>query len=215
MALLNNLIPKQNFEIIRDVIGAVLKTEFDGQKVLDDTVVVPTIYSERFVQFDNTDLPVINVKFNKADYYSKDRTISEGTYQYTIEIVVNGKSTSTKRADHTAAVLLHKIMGMIRAILTDPLYDTLGLERGTIAHTMVKNMYVLDTINGADGNTQLQGAMYFDVQAIERTEIQEGVLLELGITTVKLGLTEKGFVWDIAPPAPDNNNDFNNDFPTT
>ena len=61
-SIISGIIPPQQFEIIRNKIGLILFEEIGNQFVLTaDEKINAKIFVERFIPFDKTDFPCINV----------------------------------------------------------------------------------------------------------------------------------------------------------
>lgn len=196
------IIPAANFELIRDQIGAVLKLEIDNQKVLDPTFVLPKkIWKERSVPFNANEFPAINVRFQNGSYDERSREEKQvhAIYTYFIDISFIAKSTAGEgnTGDQLATVALHKMMRVVRAILANPAYDTLGFDRPFNKRAWVNSIEVFEPLEFADATNQINGRVEYCIEVPEYVTIPVGSNLLNEITTqVKINESEEGYFWD-------------------
>lgn len=200
---LNGVIPQQKYELIRDRIGAILFAEFANQYTLSSgTTPNPAFYCERIIQFDHTEAPAVNVTLQRADYQNMDRHQVDGVYLFTIDVYTAAHATNSVRGDYRGAVEMHRILGMIRAILQSPDYKELLYGFGVLSSTNIKSISIPDAPNNIESVFEATGRIEYEVRVPETVELQEGVPLELATTIVKLYNTDKGYLWgaESAPP---------------
>ena len=81
MPKITQAIPPQAFEIIRNRIGLILAEEIDNQSILTyDPDLDLTVWVERTVPFDKTELPSVNVSLARGSYDSKTYRETDSTY---------------------------------------------------------------------------------------------------------------------------------------
>jgi hypothetical protein len=86
MALIDNLIGQSSFELIRNKIGEILATELAHQFYLDDDEVLSAdVWVERFVKFDASACPAINVRLATGDYSNQNQGHTDGEYIFNID----------------------------------------------------------------------------------------------------------------------------------
>jgi len=197
MAKIIGLIPPQRFEIIRDRIGEIIAEELTHQYALGG-LTFPNVYVERCVTFGGTELPAINITLAKGDYDGKTQRQTNGTYTYNIDIYTASSFTDDARGDYLAAQSLQRYLGMIRAILENPLYRCLDYAPPFNCSTDVISF----DIQGPDNlqpNTDTLGTacarLLFIVKVSETVELITAPMLAQSITSVKLALTEKGYMY--------------------
>jgi hypothetical protein len=194
------IIPAANFELIRDQIGAVLLLEIGNQKVLDPTFQQPNkIWVERFVPFNANEFPAINVRFQNGPYDERSREEKQvhAIYTYFIDISFIAKSKNGEPGDQLATVALHKMMRVVRAILANPNYDTLGFARPFNKRAWVNSIEVFEPMEFADSTNQINGRVEYCIEVPEYVAVPAGTNLLNEITTqVKLNNSEKGYFWD-------------------
>lgn len=138
----------QAFEIIRDRIALVLKSELDNQANLfgDETLNVP-MYIERVIPFDKSELVSINVSLSSGDEQDHSILTQDFDYVYFVDVVSNSKSKvnpsgTITAGDNLGSLLMQKIYGKCRSILMNSLYLTLGFPRGFIQSQSVKGFEI-------------------------------------------------------------------------
>jgi len=196
MALITNIIPAQNFEVIRDAIGFVLAEELANQFALtSDEDLNAKVWIERILPFHHTDVPAVNVLFNGGNYTQQTTINSDGDYTYFIDVYHSAKTSATKDGDKTASIKLHKLLGVCRAILENPIYRTLGIAPPSLQHTSVTTISIADAKDNQDAVSVMMGRLTFNVRACETTKLADGLALFSSTTTVKLGNTDKGYIF--------------------
>lgn len=195
MAVITSIIPESNFEKVRDQIGAVLADEIANQAGLtsDPLLQAVTIWKDRTIAFDKTELPAINVLYNISTYDDNDPHTSKGDNKYTIEVITNANFTATDRGDTKANLNLQLLFRNIRYILENPNYLTLGFARGFIFSTKIESMRVLEPRQIGDALATISGLVVFSVEMTENNgdmSVTPNATVE---TKVKIDETDKGF----------------------
>lgn len=196
-ALITSIIPVQNYELIRDRIGLILATELANQQILIEAdsgeFVAPTVWIDRYVPFDKTEMPAVNVAFGNGEYSNQNQISAEGVYTYFIDCYTNADTEDDTDGYTLSMAKLDRIMGMIRYILSSPFYATLNFPRGFILNRTIQSMGVFTKQDVQDALSDSVGRILFTVRAVETQNGQTGVALEETGTTFKLGSTNKGF----------------------
>lgn len=193
MPLISGIIPAQNFEVIRDAIMSILYAEMRNQEALTSTELVKSYYSERFVPPDETEFTLLNIQFAGGEYGNKDQRIVDGEYVYYICAYTSAKNTPAQDADKAATLKLHKVLGIVRAILMNPLYKTLGLTAGFIGNTLLSKIQIPKNDDFQDAANSIMGYVEFRVRASENVILIDPIPLAGSVTQVKLYLTDKGY----------------------
>ena len=200
-ALITQVIPQQNFELVLDGIGVILELELPNQQVLDNTFDSPTIWKERAIPLDKTEIPAVNITLSSGDYSGKDATLVAGKYHYNIDCYTQSAGTDDDPGDKLAALKLHRIIGKIRAILENPAYNTLGFARPSINRVYVAGFRIMekkamtDAHYPSDALSNVMARISFVVDVPEYVQLGTGKLLTGSDTTVKLYETEKGYYY--------------------
>jgi hypothetical protein len=212
--MIPSVIPQQNFEKIRDRIGLIIFQELENQfdltnntdleRPLEVTGEYPEsllVYIDRVIPFDEAEMPVINVSYNGATYESNNPKYADGANTYFIDFYVKADANEdgvNTDADRLAAIKLASIMGKVAFILRYSDYKTLGFAPGFIGNTKVASLNNLGPLRNdgqQDSNSCIVGRIVFEVRSIETVATIEPRNMEGFFTTVKLSLTDKGYVY--------------------
>lgn len=195
-ALIDILIPRQNYELVLDRIGEILAVEFENQAVLNNyDMDEVSIYKERTVPCQPSELAMVNVSLFSDDFVEDTQAQSQGMVRYIIEVFTNSKTEGDVRGDTIAALRLHRILGVIRSILMDPRYKTLGFAPPSIGHRKVERIFFMAAPN-QDANTTRIGRLEFLVKVPEvPANFVTPVALTENFSQVTLAETELGYQW--------------------
>jgi len=196
MAKINGIIPVQNFEQVRDRICEILAEELANQYDLTgDSEFNPTVWMERTVPFDKTEMPAINVRLNSIDFGNEDVKSSDANCLFYIDCYTSSADTDDSEGDKTAAINLQRIMGIVRAILKNPQYKTLAFTAPFNCTAKINRLYIGDT-NTSDALSTTVGRIEYAVRVPENVALLNGTTLGTHSTTVTLGATDKGYYWE-------------------
>lgn len=195
MALINKVISQAGFEIVRDVIGVILKDELENQKVLQPLRITEeiNIYSNRIKPFAQSETFMINVSCDSGNYTSRSQSGNHGGVNYNIDVFATGKETDTENGGLNSAKVRDKYNGLITYILGDTHYKTLGLQPGLIMGTSIESFENFEVSNNQDASFTQMCRIVFNVRMSETQSFWDGVDLSQVNTDVKLGLTENGY----------------------
>ena len=198
MSKLNLEIPEQAYELIRDQIGVIITDELRNQFVTfgDPDLDIQNIFSERFVNFDKTELPAINIIYSGGSYDNQDSLTVDGHYTYNIDVEVSNKTTDLSRGDVASRRKLHKILGKIRAIIMSPYYQTLGFQMPFIGNRKFNNMQIDTTTIQQDGINSAFGRLTLEVRVVEEAQGITPINASGYDTDVRLNETEQGFRYE-------------------
>jgi hypothetical protein len=192
-------IPSQAFEVIRNRIGEIIANEFTAQKVITPTWVKPTVWVERYYAFDSeTQLPAVNITFSGGSYLNENIVRSQAEYIYNINVSTASPSTSTANGDKLALLQMQKIVGMIRAILMNPIYVKLGYANnaGIVISRRIESIRIGDKKDIQDALSDVVGQIVLVVNAIETTELGTGVEVQMVNSHVTLDESEQGLFFN-------------------
>jgi len=196
--MLNNLIPSQAFELIRDAIGRVLTAEFANQMTLGAAIILPNIYLERTCPIDKEELPVINVIYAESQNYDENTSYTSiFDNKFLIEVYTNSPTTPSTDGDKKSALANVKLMGMIRSILMDHKNLYLDFTDKFIQSRKVQSIARTQPRISNDAENTISGTLEVHYVAEETTETEQGTLGILFNTVVKLENTEKGYKFTI------------------
>src|SRR4051812_37027763 len=97
-SIITNIIPKQNFEKVRDRIGLILFEELTNQKVLQESDFPESVnvFLERITPADIEEQVIVNVLFDSAQYGGINQKDSQGKTIYFIDIYTTGKEQDSQ-----------------------------------------------------------------------------------------------------------------------
>jgi len=195
MALIKELIPEQNFEVVRDIIGVILKEELENQKVLQPSRFPEdiNIFTARSTPFQQSEILMINISCDNGNYTSRSQKGNHGVVNYNVDVFSSGKETSTENGGLNASKLRDKYVGAIRYILTDTHYNTLSLPNGLIMGTSIESFENFEVPNSLDTAFSQMCRITFNVRMTETQSLWDGVDISQLNTTVKIDLTDKGY----------------------
>lgn len=202
MAVINTQIPQQNFELVQERIGEILANEILNQFTLFPTPMALleglVVWNNRYVPFDKSELPAINISLGSGQYGGQTVKSDDGTYQYNIDVFTNAKGTEDENGDQLAVAKLHRILGIVRAILRNPKFKTLGYETppGFIMGIPRVESIQFPTQDPEDTARNVMGRLVFSVKMPETTELIDPDLIYGYETIVKLAETDKGYRWE-------------------
>ena len=215
MGKIKKIIPAQFFEVIRNRIAEILVDELDCQVLLTyDTDLEAKVFLERFTPFDNTEMPAINVSFSAGDYNNQTARDVDGTYSYFIDVFTQAKTTDDDRGDKLAMFKLHKLLGVCRAIIQNPIYKTLGFQPPFIMSRQISSIAIAQPREG-ETLSVVMGRLILTIVAPEDIQLLTAKLIKGFDTQVKLALTDKGYIYSgdniPIPPVTDGKVTVNND----
>ena len=195
--MIQEVIPQQNFELVRDAIGAILKTEIESQK-LKNTLLTEeiSVFIERTTPIANSEEIVINVSLTSCDYDQKTQKDSQGKTFYTIDIYSHGQASSGIAGWMDSARKLHRYLGLTRYILQHTMYKTLSFPPGFIGGCALENFVIMDNQFKEDSDFSKLASVSFSVRINESQSLEEGINLKEIFTMVKLDLTDLGYIYN-------------------
>ena len=136
MAIITEIISKQNFEIVGEKIGDILSIELSNQKTLQNSLVNFAVFKERVTAIDKTEEVVVNVLLNSIDNSSSSQSGAQSVCSFFIDVFASAKETEANRGDKAAFDKLLKYVGMCRYILQSHKYKTLSFDLGLYRCTL-------------------------------------------------------------------------------
>tara|TARA_R110000803_G_scaffold76411_1_gene141020 strand:+ start:334 stop:915 length:582 start_codon:yes stop_codon:yes gene_type:complete len=191
MALLGP-IPEQNFEKARDMIAAILVTEFAVNTI------IPTIYTERVQEIDKSNIPAVNIVFEGLANDSLDNSDNSGTYTFNIDCYANGKATQTKTAGSNASVDLHRLISICKQVLLNAAYKNLLFGDDMVVNSRaIRSIQTADPFQGKDANGTVMARLVFTLKLSD--EMEKGTTVDVNkiVTTVNVKPGDSGFIWEI------------------
>ena len=190
-------IGQQGFEIVRDMIGAVLLEELENQKVLQGFEEDINVYQERTTPIQTSEQVLINVQLISSNYSGMTQKDTQGRTIYYIDIYTTGQESSDHTGDLNASLRLHKFVGMVRYILEYSEYKTLNMPLGVIAGGSVDDFFIFEPSLPQDSNFVRMGRVTVSYKIQERQAMIQGSELLGNNTTVKLNPTDLGYKYEL------------------
>lgn len=197
--IISELIPQQGFEIVRDMIGAILKIEIENQKTLSNQQNPNSfqedvrIFQERLSPIGESDEVVINVQLSSANYSGLTRKDTQGATIFFVDIYTTGKETDDTSGDIISSSRLHKFLGLCRYIISHTEYKTLTLQPGVIAGVTVDGFNILEPSLKEDSLFFRMGRLTISYKIQENQSMPLGNPLTASGTTVRLQETNLGY----------------------
>lgn len=198
-SVIEGAILPQAYEVIRDRIGRIITDEIANQfAITADPELDITSWIERYLQYDNSELPAVNVMLSVGQFGGQSVIQTDGTYRFNIDVYVKAKSSMEDPGDQKAMIKLHKLLGKCRAIIEDARYKTLAFATppGFIMNRHFESIQIRDPNQREhDSTSSVMGRLILSVKAPEITAYTQPRTLRSFKTTVKLASTEKGYQW--------------------
>lgn len=196
MSQITTIIGQQAFEIIRDRICEILTDEISNQFALtQDSNLNLKVWKERSVPFDHSELPAVNVQLVRGEAVTQDAKSTDDTYTFFIECHSKAKSTDDENGDVKATLRNHRITGVVRAILHDARYITLGIEAPFIINRRVQSIEFAMVETATDTLSIAPSRISFAVKVPEKVDLKSVRIIEGFQTQLKLNETENGFFY--------------------
>lgn len=193
MAIINTIIQPRSFEIVRDRVGEILKDELLNQSILsNDENINASVFIERIVRFDHTDLPSINVCIPSGTFQGQSAINTDGVYMYRIECYTKASSSDGTDADTLSMIRLQRLMGICQSIIEDSRYKTLGFATPFVMNRHFESMAISDT-ESYDMQSVSKGVLNLSVRLPENVGLAVPILLTEYKTELRLELTDKGY----------------------
>lgn len=188
-------IPQSNFEIIRNRLGVILRTEFDYQDYVttDPLFLNPTIAVEATTPTDISQMPLLNINMAAGSFASKTAKHTEGTYTYNIDCYISAKTTSAYNGDQRSSILAQRLIGIAQKILDNPVYRTLGFAPSVITRVKCTDINIADA-NYLDLENTRFVRLVCQVEAPEDNLLYNANLIDEYFSSAKLYLTDEGYI---------------------
>lgn len=199
MAKINNVIPKQNYEIVRDRLADIFIEEIQNQYAYTgDQDLLINIGIEQKVPLDKNELPMMNVCLAQGAFNNKSAGDSDGTFTYNFDFFCDRDNIENLKGDVSAALWASKIAGKTVAIFSNDQYRTLGYEpkNGGIVRVTVSSVTIGD-VNAGDARHSVMTRVTMTVVFNQNTPLLDGNILEGFDTSVKMGSSNSGYKYTI------------------
>ena len=196
-AVISTAIAPSNYELIRDRIAEILGVEFTLQKVNNwiPANLCPKVCTERFIDIDESEFPVINVRLFRGTYLDENGAQTQdssghriGTYTYYLDVYTGSGTSETAFGDEIATKNLQRIIGIAMAILEDTRYATLGFDPLTsgICNTHVEHFFIKEAGENENEIDYIRGRVAFVVEVPESVELPSPWALLMTTVTARV-----------------------------
>lgn len=193
MSKIDYIIPVSNVEVIRDKIASILLDELYNQYQLSgDELFNIKVWLERFVPFDKTEIPTINVYYTNSSVIEKTPNTSKLKSSYNIDIYYNSKASQLVRGDVNSSLMLHKLLMVCRFILQNTNYLSLNINDLFIYTTYIDNIAITQP-SEKDGTFTIGATINYVVEHEEYNGELSGILGNIFNAQIKLNDTDKGY----------------------
>lgn len=191
--LINEIIPIQNFELVKNSVEVILFNELNNQIKLQCKQLCIDVYTERQEPYDNAEDVVVNISLNNIPYSTIDEKTTNGNLSFKIDVYTRGYTDLEYQGNKISRSKLELVVGWIRYILSSTKYKTLGFERGFIGGTNIESIQFDDNYGNQDSSYVRMATLNFTVRVIENQEMWNGIELLGNDTIVKLDNSSKGY----------------------
>ncbi len=203
--MIEGLIQRRGFELVRDRIGQILVSEFENQLSISDQLpdsdadklpfIEPITYVERFRRIDSNEVsvkPLVNVMNSTGDYDSKSMADSDAEHTYFIDAYLTKKGVDGSKALFN----LQRLLGLIRGVLSNPEYRTLLFPPGLIQSVRCNNIAIRQPEQETTDNA-VMGRVNFVVKFTQDENLKTPEQwVDSAITNVTLGETSEGYIYE-------------------
>lgn len=197
MSLINEIIPEQGFEKVRDAIGAILRIELEAQKTLQSLTDDINVYVGRNNPFQQSEQLMINILTDSANYSSIHEKGTHGNTNFFIDIYTSAKEKGNVDGGEMSTRKRDKYLGMIRFILQNHKYMRLGLPAGLIMGTYVEGFENFEPSSNQDATFVKMSRLSYSVRIVEQQDMWNGIEINSIFTTVKLDETQRGYKYEL------------------
>jgi hypothetical protein len=215
MSIITEPIGLGGFEIVRDRIGAILYDELANQLAMryDEWLDVERVYLGRYVNFNESELPAINVGVGRLDLDNHDVTQADGTGIYWIDCHMGAVSSENIDGGSLAVARMHDLVNVCMGILQHSEYKTLGFAPPFIMYRRVMQL-LFNPPETKDSFSTVVGRIVMHVKAPETFGLYIPRDIESYKTVVKMHESERGYLYFGPPEAVEGNGfDFTLDTP--
>lgn len=192
MAVINEVIPMQGFEVVLNKIASILFIEITNQIALSSLTDEVEVYIERMTPYDKSEDVLINVSCNAVSYGEFTQRDSEGNTTYFIDLYTRGTENDLVTGEANSRNKIHKYLSMVRYILSSVRYKTLDTGFGLVAGTYVNAINFDDNYGNQDGAYIRFARLTFGVRIMENQSMDIPIEFLGNDSVLKLSNTDKG-----------------------
>ncbi len=198
MSRLNFVIPKEQFEFVRDRIAEILADEILNQyNYTGDVDLQKVLFSiEGDVPFDKQEIinTMVSISLGDAKYPGFHAGQSDADYTFFVDIHTAAKSSANAAGDAKASIRAQRFAGLVRFILQNPAYNTLGYRKPSLKRVWVEKFDIAAQMP-ADSRYSSMVRVAVHVEVPESCQLQDVPLIDGYDTIVNLGTTGLGYIY--------------------
>lgn len=198
MSKITTLIGRQAYELIRNRIGEILIDELAAQTTLGNQYTSVDVTVEGLNVVNTTETSVVKISLADGEFSNEHAGASDGVYLFNIDCFCKAKSSAGVEGNYKAAEKTQALMGIIRYILKDPQYRTLGFTAGFIGGCTVQSIKIGEA-EQKDLFNVVGGRLVFKVKALETNGLLNATLMNNYHTSVILGTSAQGYTYNTNP----------------
>jgi hypothetical protein len=197
MGKINKEIMSCGFEVVRDQLANVIAYELFGQFQLSyDPHINAEVLIEDIDPVDQTGLPTVNVSFAGGPYDNKDFAgNSRGTYTYQVDVYTHAKTKQNMAGDYSTSMRLQKILRIIRYVVDNPIYKTLGFSPPFIERVRVARIDIGNAPGNNDAVNSMMGRLTVEVVLRESIDLIIPSLIAGFDTVAMIGNSNRGYFY--------------------
>lgn len=205
MSIITESIGPGGFELVRDRIASILFDELASQYAMgyDEWLNIRRVYLSRYVNFNESELPTINVGVGRVDLDNHDVLQADGTGIYWIDIHMGAKTSPGADGGALAVHRMHNLVNVCRGIIEHSEYKTLGFAPPFIMFRRVIQL-MFSPPETKDNFSVCVGRIVLHVKAPETNGVYTPNLIQGYETVVKMHESERGYMYfgepEVIPP---------------
>jgi len=188
----NFQIPIQNFEIIRDRIALIIATELENQYDLFGGF-NPSVWIERFIPFDISELPAVNIVLESLNLISKNPGKCTYEAKFNVQVSISSGDLYDQSGDVLSSIDCQKLSGQIRYILENP--NNLRLQfhaNPSIVQGNEISEILISKPDEKDGNYSTISQLALKIRMEENNGVVVPLTGESYVTSMRIETTNKG-----------------------
>lgn len=185
-----------SFELVRNRIAEILYVELSDQVAMnyEEWMAVDRVYIGRYVPFNESELPAINVGIGRLDLDNHDQEQADGLGIYYIDVHMGAKSGPGVDGGALANARMHSLVNMCAKILQHSEFKTLGFDPPFIMYRRVMQL-LFNPPETKDNFSVSVGRIVMHVKAPEEFGLYNPDYLEGYQTQVKMHESEAGYYY--------------------
>lgn len=197
---INLSIGRQSYELVRDRIGEILIEELTNQvATYNNQYARADVTVEGNKVSDYTEMSTVFVSLASDEFSNEHTGCSTGDVVYFIDCICRAKNTDTAEGSYLSSFKAQALAGIVRYILKDPAYNTLGYTPPFISRVTVESIKVGDASkNDLESTTGARVTVRVTVN--ENNAMPTPTLINSYTTSVTLGSTNTGYTYNTQSP---------------